>query len=665
LSLALVCFKAPSLIEKAGLARRGAIILAFLNLLAWVPLTVAFLLARLGISSTWFALLWFVNIVPGMLLSFQRDNWLSNLIPHGDLGRYLGQRLAIKSAFYLGAFFILGYILDKLGKDNLAGFGVIFSIAIAVGLIDFIIFTFMGNKKGADTINVPNVLTERFGLHEYINELREKKLDTFIIFTTFFYLTVGLSGPLYAVFMLNELHFSYMSYTVVISAEYLARVISAPFWGRYADKAGNIKVLGIVSRIIPFLPICWLFFHNLGYLVFIQIISGACWGAFDLCTQSYLFKVAPKEKKLRYIVYTRCLVLLCTAMGGLIGAFSVNTIFPTFGSKILSIFWMSSIARALVALYMMPRLVDLAHTFGKIVTPPEITLETVKKILSARHGRFYQREKQPVPDVQTSAIHPATKELEKHTGKRKWGRHEKTVVQPEPIPIAIKKEHIDARLEHYRKAMAKMAELKEDIEHHEVSRNIDRVKARFHADTNLQPVVVGPELPKIEVDLEKIKARFHVESRPQTAAINPELPRLEVDLEKIRARYSADRLRELADIAAAKKQVLAHHEMDLDRIKERFKVNSPAPVTAAPVRHEIDRERLQSRYTAERAQTKAESSGPKPFSAGQQMKKAEIKVGSSGGLFRYREGWAQYVKNTMDAAMRDMQDAQKVPVTVE
>lgn len=639
LSLALVCFKAPSLIEKAGLAKRGAIILAFLNLLAWVPLTLAFLLTRWGISSGWFALLWFVNVVPGMLLSFQRDNWLSNIIPHGTLGRYLGQRLAIKSAFYLGAFFALGYILDKLGKDNLAGFAVIFTVAIAVGLIDFIIFTFMGSKKGAETANVPNALTERFGLHEYINELREKKLDTFILFTTFFYLTVGLSGPLYAVFMLNELHFTYLSYTLVISAEYLARVVSSPFWGRYADKAGNIKVLGIVTRVIPFIPICWLFGHNLGYLVFVQILSGTCWGAFDLSTQSYLFKVAPKPKKLRYIVYTRCLVLLCTAVGGLVGAFCVNGIFPTFGSKILSIFWLSGIARALVVLYMMPRLVDLAVSLGKAPAPVEIDHETLQRVLASRHGRFYHRETKTQTDTQTAGVgHTATSELEEHAGKRKWAKHATPIAKPEPVAI-VKPANIDMRLEHYRQAMSKLADMKEEIEHHDMGQNIDKVKARFSVGLKPQPVA---------------------------AAINQELPRLEVDLEKIKARYSADRLRELADIAAAKKQVLAHHEMDMERLKERFKAGSTAPVAAAPVRHEIDRERLQARYAAERVQSRAEASpSVRSFSAGQTMKKEEIKVRSNSGLFQNKVGWARYVKDTLNTALRDIQGGQPVPVGVE
>ena len=377
------------------MGKRGAIILAFLNLCAWVPLILAFLLSQLGIAPVWFALLWLVNLMPGVLLTFQRDNWLSNLVPRGVLGRYLGQRLAIKSGFYLGAFFLLGYLLDTFGGESLAAFALVFTLALVMALVDFIIFTHMyePDKKGDDAPK-QEPQTLKFGLFDFLGELKEKKLDTFVIFSSFFYLTVGFSGPLYVVYMLQERHFTYLNFTVIISAEFLARVVSAPFWGRFADKAGNIRVLSIVSRIIPAIPICWLFFSSIWYLAFVQIVSGICWGAYDLCTQSYLYKVAPKPKKLRYIVYTRCLLLFSTALGGLMGGYLVKGIFFTFGSRLLSIFLISGIFRALVVMYLMPKLVDLAVSYGRPPAPPTVDLEKLGRVIASRRGLFYRQQEQ-------------------------------------------------------------------------------------------------------------------------------------------------------------------------------------------------------------------------------------------------------------------------------
>jgi MFS family permease len=346
--------------------------------------------------------------MPALLLSVQRDNWLSNLVPRGTLGRYLGQRLAVRSAFYLGSFYLLGYLLDAFKGDTSAGFVVIFTIAFLAAFVDFLIFTFMHEPK-VEAVSVPRQKPEpvRFGLFDYLGELKKKKLDTFITFTSLFYLTVGLSGPIYAVYMLQELHLSYLSFTMILSAEYLARIVSVPFWGRLADSVGNIRVLGIVSRVIPLIPICWLFGSNIGYLAFVQVLSGICWGAYDLSTQSYLYKVAPHAKKLRYIVYTRCLVLLCTALGGLLGAYFVKGIFLTFGSQILSIFLVSGIFRGLVVMAIMPRLVDLAVSLGKPSTTPEVDWQTLDRVIASKRGLFYRRQP-PVESMMKAPYNDAT-----------------------------------------------------------------------------------------------------------------------------------------------------------------------------------------------------------------------------------------------------------------
>src|SRR3989304_341141 len=62
LAMAALCLKAPGLVMRAGLTRRGSLVLGFLNLLAWVPLALAFLLARVGITPAWFPRPWLVQL---------------------------------------------------------------------------------------------------------------------------------------------------------------------------------------------------------------------------------------------------------------------------------------------------------------------------------------------------------------------------------------------------------------------------------------------------------------------------------------------------------------------------------------------------------------------------------------------------------------------------
>ena len=387
--LALTCVKAPGLLRRIGLNRKGAVALSLVSAFVWIPLIVSLLWFRSNFPPAIFAVLWLVNLVPATMLAMQADHWLAGIIPKRTLGRYLGQRQAIRSVFYVAAFCLLGYFLDKFGGQDSAAFAFVSGVALIAALGNIAIFRSMKDSQG-----VSAQTHDEMSPRGFLEEIRRAKLSNYFLFTSLFHVTVNLCGPLYVIYMLRELHFSYLSFTVVISLEFLARVVSAPFWGRYADRVGNIRVISIVSRVIPLIPICWLFYHNVVYLAVVQIISGVCWGAFDLCTQSYIYRVAPASKRLRYIVYNRSLLLLCAAVGGLLGAIFYEGGFPIFGSGILGIFLISGIFRLLVVFTMVPKLIDMAIEFGKTTLSPVFNEETVKNMLATKKGLYYRRPNQ-------------------------------------------------------------------------------------------------------------------------------------------------------------------------------------------------------------------------------------------------------------------------------
>ena len=405
LAMAAFCLKAPGLIERAGLTRRGGLVLAFINLIAWVPLALAFLPVGRGLAPAWFGLLWFINLAPGLLLSAQRDSWLAVLVPGESLGRYLGQRLAIKSTFYLGGFVCLGYFMDN-NDGGLARFTIVFTVAILAALVDYLVMSLMRDRP-VPTIpaNPPKpAVSGKFSFIDYLRELRTRKLGRFVTFTSLFYLTVGLTGPLYAVYLLRDLKLSYVTFTAIVGAEFAARIVSVPLWGRFADRAGSIRVLGIVTRIIPVIPLLWLVSPHPAYLFMVQTASGVCWGAFDLTTQRYIFKTAPGERRLWYIVYNRILVLLPASLGGLIGAVSLNHIGPVLGSPIFSLFLASGATRALIVVAMLPGLIDHAHIFGRTATLRNVDENVLKSAIACRNGLYYRCQEPGKATIAASPI---------------------------------------------------------------------------------------------------------------------------------------------------------------------------------------------------------------------------------------------------------------------
>lgn len=440
LLLSVTCLKAPGFIERLGLTKQGALILALSNVVTWIPLIVYFALFNDKLSPYWFVLLWLLNLIPAVLLSSQRDNWMSSIVPKSIMGRYLGRRMAIKSAFYLGAFFLLGMLLDHTGGSAVSGFVSVFIIAFLAAFINFSIYWFMRDTGGVTSVTGAESKSP-FGILDFFRELKERKLSRFIVFTSLFSVTVSLVGPLYAVYMLKELHFSYFSFTLVIATEYLARIVSTPFWGRMADRSGNIRVLNIVSRIIPFIPVFWLFSSNPGYFIFIQAVSGFCWGAYDLCTQNYLFKLAPPERKLRYIMYSKSLTLLCMALGGLLSVFLLQEIIPVSGSRILSIFLFSGIFRGLVALYLVPKLIDFVVIYRsshrksapgvfRAVHPEKTSLYYQRDIWR----KFGEKEK-PAPEYSLMKdIRNVVSNAGLYRHPERWGKYlTETALAPAPV----------------------------------------------------------------------------------------------------------------------------------------------------------------------------------------------------------------------------------------
>jgi hypothetical protein len=224
----------------------------------------------------------------------------------------------------------------------------------------------------------------------FLKDTRKNHLGTFIIFVSGYTFTVNLAGPLFASYMLTDLHFNYITYTAIVSVEYIARILSMTVWGKQVDKSGSLKILGEVSYIIPFVPILWLFSSNYFYLVGVQLLSGVVWAAFDLSVQTFIYKATSPAQRLRYLAYYRSLTSLSVALGALTGALLLNNMFSIFGSHILAMFLISGVLRLVVARIMLPKLT--LQGIPNAVIHPELAVELAAVPSPERAGLYYYPE---------------------------------------------------------------------------------------------------------------------------------------------------------------------------------------------------------------------------------------------------------------------------------
>jgi MFS family permease len=355
--------KVPSIINRLGSRRKAILLLSLIDALCWLPL-IGILLFFKPINPLWIIPCWVVNLIPGMLYQPARSAWLVDLVPVNVRGRYFGLRSAVSGAVYLGSFYIMGYVLQLSKGKILNGFAIVFLISLVAGLICFTIYT---RIKNTSTV----VEKEKdFGFFDFLGETRKRNLGRFILFVALFQFAVYLATPFFVIFMLRDLHLSYMFYAMIFSTEFVAKVLFAPLWGRYSDKSGNLKVMRVVSLAIPFVPLFWLASHNVLYLVLVQLFSGICWAGFELCSSNFIYEAAPQGKRLKYIAYYKALSTLFMALGALVGACLLGIVRPVLGYNILALFVLSGVLRLAVTMVMFPRIREVRGTMWSHLEQP-------------------------------------------------------------------------------------------------------------------------------------------------------------------------------------------------------------------------------------------------------------------------------------------------------
>ena len=386
LVLSVLLIKVPSLVEgKQKSLKRTTLMIAVVSAITWLPIIFVMLFMK-NVNPLLLTALWIIGLVPTTLLYPFRDNWLAGLVPSEKMGRYLSWRSVIAGMCYLATFYLMGFILDRTTGFESRSYAFILAIAFLASAVSVVLYCGVRPLATPKTIEKKPTLT----FISFLKDTRKNHLGTFILFVSMYTFAVNLAGPLFASYMLRDLKFSYMTFTAVVSCEYIARIISLTFWGRQVDKSGSLRILSQVSYFIPFVPILWLFSSNYFYLCGVQMLSGTVWAAFDLCVQTFIYKATPPDQRLRYIVYHRSLTSFSVALGAITGAFMLNNMFSIFGSQILGMFLVSGILRMVVARLMLPKL--SLQGIPDAVVHPELAAELATVPLPIRMGLYYYPE---------------------------------------------------------------------------------------------------------------------------------------------------------------------------------------------------------------------------------------------------------------------------------
>ncbi len=391
-TMSLVQLAAPALSERAG-SRKGFILpVVFLHALMWLPmLLIPYLFHS---NQVWWLILF--QTLGTAFDSMSNPPWgsmMADLVLEGIRGRFFGNRNRIMGLVSMVFSYAAGGILQLVtGNTNLA-FAVIFAGAIASRLASFYFLSQM-HEPLSPTSNKK----EHTSLLTISKGLLSTNTGRFIVYCSLINLTTLIAGPFFAPYMLRELKFNYITYTVINSAAALTTLGFMTWWGRRTDRAGSIKILKLTSFMIPFVPIMLVVSGNVYWIILVQILAGFAWSGFQLSSNIFIYDASPQENRTRYIALNNALLFLGISIGSLTGGLVAPHLPLIKGSYFLSIFLLSGLARLVVVLLFLPHISevrDVPHVTAKELLLPRFNnwgLKTLsssitKNISRWRHGK--------------------------------------------------------------------------------------------------------------------------------------------------------------------------------------------------------------------------------------------------------------------------------------
>jgi MFS family permease len=357
-------------VNKAKSRRQLIVWCAALQALVWLPIILAPFFAH-----NILVILILVSITT-VLSQFMQPIWnslMGDIVPEDQRGRFFGSRNVIVGVFTFTATITAGFVLNHYAKMNpYVGFAIIFSIAVAARIISVYFKTRMSD------IPLQARESEQFSLLEFVRNMSRTNYGMFVIYVSLLKFATYIAAPFFAIYMLKDLGFSYLQFTLITSASLIANFLFMAVWGNMIDKHGSKRVLYIAGMLVPFVPLVWFFaateWHGTAIFIALFIVeafSGAAWAGFDLGSASFIFDAVKPENRVRCIAYNNLFIGVAVFLGTSAGSLLVHYYdgLLSFSSILLALL-ISGILRLMISIIFLPKLrevrlieVPLGHTF--------------------------------------------------------------------------------------------------------------------------------------------------------------------------------------------------------------------------------------------------------------------------------------------------------------
>ncbi len=345
---------APHLSERAG-SRKGLILpMVFMHAFMYIPiLLIPFIIS--GNQVWWLIAFVTVSTAFGAIANPAWGSLMADLVPIRLRGRYFSARGRIAGMITLVFTFTAGGILQVLTNTPFIGYAILLGGAAAFRWLSLYFLSRMYEPEAAE-----NGDNDRSMFH-MVSHVGTSNLGRFTVYVALINFAANLASPFFSVYMLRDLGFSYLTYTVIISSASISSLVFLTYWGRRADIAGNMKVIKVTSCLLPIIPLLWLASNNVYYLVFAEIISGFGWSGFNLAAVNFVYDASEDQNRTKHIAVFNTITCLATFAGATIGGYVAPHLPALLGYQLRTLFTISGACRGIIVILMLRMLVEVRH----------------------------------------------------------------------------------------------------------------------------------------------------------------------------------------------------------------------------------------------------------------------------------------------------------------
>jgi MFS family permease len=342
LVLSLIQLMAAPAIRAAGSRKRLVLMTARVQTLLWFPLALVGMLSGQH-AIVMLIVLYTAGTAASMLGAPAWGSLVASYVRSDARGRFFGERARIMSVWTSVASLVAGGCLHATRARPLLGFGMLCGTA---GLCRAISCRQLSRLFDAPWEEDPHLESSFF---RFIAHVGHNNYSRFAVSVAALNFAAHLSAPYFAIFLLEELHYDYLTYTSVVLAGSLTGMVIGPWWGRLGDTLGNQVVLRRTMLGISILPALWPLLPNPLWLMGLNAAGAFLWAGFNVSSVNFIYDAAGARERHTSIAYFNVLNGLGISAGALVGGLLMQILPRLGGSRFAAVFVLSASLRFVVA----------------------------------------------------------------------------------------------------------------------------------------------------------------------------------------------------------------------------------------------------------------------------------------------------------------------------